>query len=273
MSIKVALVGFLSALSTLASPFEVAKLDPRDLYTQASCQDIVYGATSIASGQTCVGVKDGYLTVTANVQPGWTLNAVHILVGIAKPTITSPGQFPYGTHKGSCTISGLQATCSIPVQAAWRVCDRPLYIAVHVAADTPAGAHETGWGKGACYDDKGNCAKYWTFTTSCSCPVIYEYEPIVTTVSVAPQKRTQPIYCLRQEADSSRVPMSPPSPHLKSTRSRSLTQALPSLARMPMLLERRALLRRLPHWHLAGHLHQSGNDEPWETSRYDVLTQ
>jgi hypothetical protein len=248
MSIKVALVGFLSALPTLASPFEVAKLDPRDLYvdTQATCQDIVYGATSMASGQTCVGIKDGYLTVTANVQPGWTLDDVHILIGTVKPTLTTPGQFPYGSHKDSCTISGLQATCNIPVQADWRACDRPLYIAVHVAATTPAGAHETGWGKGTCYDNKGNCAKYWTFTTRCSCPVIYEYEPIVTTVSVTPQRAIQSMSCVRQITDLSRVPISLPSPHPKSTRSLSLTSALPSLARIRMLLGQQVWLRRLP---------------------------
>jgi hypothetical protein len=225
MSIKVALVGFLSALPTLASPFEVAKLEPRDLYvdTQTTCQDIVYGATSIASGQTCVGIKDGTLTVTANVQPGWTLDDVHILVGTAKPTLATPGQFPYGSHKGSCTISGLQATCNVPVQAAWRACDASLYIAVHVAATTPAGAHETGWGKGTCYDNKGNCAKYWTFTTSCSCPFIYEYKPIVTTVSVTLQRAIQSISRARQITDLSRVPISLPSPHPKSTRSLSLT--------------------------------------------------
>jgi hypothetical protein len=62
-------------------------------------------------------------------------------------------------------------------------CDKPLFVAIHVAATTPAGAHETGWGKGSCYDTKGNCAKYWTFNTACSCPVIYDFEPITTTVS------------------------------------------------------------------------------------------
>jgi hypothetical protein len=183
--------GFLLILSVLASPFEVTNLESRDLYVdqQVTCQDIVYGANSVPSGTTCVGIKDGLFTVTARISQGWTLKEVHVLVDTAKPTLAIPGQFPYGTHKGSCTISGLEATCSIPIQAAWRACDQSLFVAVHVAAINPSGAGETGWGRGLCYDSKGNCAKYWNFTPTCICPVIYQYEPIVTTVSTSPKKR------------------------------------------------------------------------------------
>jgi hypothetical protein len=111
------------------------------------------------------------------------LDDVHIYIGTTQPTVAQPGQLPYGTHKGSCTKAGLTATCAIPMKPEWRICDKPLFIAIHVSATTPAGAHETGWGKGSCYDTKGNCAKYWTFNTACSCPVIYDFEPITTTVS------------------------------------------------------------------------------------------
>jgi hypothetical protein len=200
-------LGFLLALSARASPFELASLESRDLYVdqQATCQDVVYGATSIASGKTCVGIKDGLLTVTASVQQGWTLNQVHVLVGTSKPTLAIPGQFPYGTHKGSCTISGLQATCSIPIQDAWRVCGRSLFIVVHVDATNPAGSGQTGWGRGACYDTKGNCAKYFTFTTSCRCPVIYQYEPIVTTVSALPTKNSPAAMFHRKELPNTSI--------------------------------------------------------------------
>jgi hypothetical protein len=195
MSVKVASMGFFSALSTIASSFAIAKLDPRDLYvdTKATFQDIVYAATSIVSGQTCVVIKDGTLTVTANVELGWTLDDVHVLVGTAKSTLDTPGKSPYGTHKGSCTILGLQTSCNIPVQAAWRACDDSLYIAVHVAATTPMGANETGWVKSACDDKKGNRAKYWTFTTSCSCLIVVS---MMSCLGV--KQSTRAVGCLRQ---------------------------------------------------------------------------
>jgi hypothetical protein len=158
---------------SFASPLsndETNLLSARDVFVgvASNCQDIVYGAKSIVSSKICIGIAEGTMTVTADVVDGWTLDEVHILVGLAKPTLATPGQFPYGTHKGSCVKNGLTATCSIPIQSAWRGCDKTLYVAVHVAATTPEGVEQTGWGRGVCYDTKGNCAKYWTFTTSCA---------------------------------------------------------------------------------------------------------
>jgi hypothetical protein len=177
------LLASISALSLAGG--DIFALSARDVFVDSTtnCRDIVYGATSIASGKTCIGITEGTLTVTANVADGWVLDDVHIYVGTTQPTVAQPGQLPYGTHKGSCTKAGLTATCAIPTKPEWRICAKPLFVAIHVAATTPAGAHETGWGKGTCYDTKGNCAKYWKFSTACSCPVIYDFEPITTTVS------------------------------------------------------------------------------------------
>jgi len=177
--------------STFASPLVgdgIQLLSARDVFVDSTsnCRAIVYGAKSEPSGNTCVGITEGTLTVTANVADKWVLKDVHILISTSEFTTaseTSPGQFPYGIHKGSCIKSGLMATCTIPMRPEWRLCDKPLHVAVHVAATTPTGASETGWGKGPCYDNKGNCAKYWTFNTACTCPVIYDFEPITTTVS------------------------------------------------------------------------------------------
>jgi hypothetical protein len=172
--------------STLASPLadgDIFALSARDVFVDSTtnCRDNVYGATSLASGTTCIGITEG--TLTASVAEAWVLDDVHIYIGTTQPTVAQPGQLPYGTHKVSCTKAGLTATCAIPMKPEWRICDKSLFVAIHVAATTPTGVQETGWGKGPCYDTKGNCAKYWTFSTACSYPVVYDFEPITTTVS------------------------------------------------------------------------------------------
>jgi hypothetical protein len=58
--------------STLASPLaggDTFAISARDIFVDSTtnCRDIMYGATSIASGKTCIGITEGTLTVTANV--------------------------------------------------------------------------------------------------------------------------------------------------------------------------------------------------------------
>ncbi|KAK5173208.1 uncharacterized protein LTR77_003330 [Saxophila tyrrhenica] len=190
-----ALAGALFVLPTLASPLELdATLSRRDVFVATVCDPLVYGAKQVAFGSVCAGIQDGTLTVVYSTDSGWTINDVHVLVGTTTPTETAPGQFPYKSDNGFCTISGTRATCTIPVQDSWRACDKDLYIATHIAATSSTGAAETGWGKGTCYDNKGNCAKYWTFTQRCQCPVVYEYEPAVTTSIVTYTTTSQTVY-------------------------------------------------------------------------------
>jgi hypothetical protein len=77
-TISTAFVGYVLLITTLASPLSNSDdkfLSARDVSVDitTNCQDIVYGATSVASGKTCAGVKGGILTVTADVAEGWTL--------------------------------------------------------------------------------------------------------------------------------------------------------------------------------------------------------
>jgi hypothetical protein len=176
-------------VATRASPHN--SLAPRDLaLVDGTCQPIVYGATQIESGKVCANIDGGTLTIKYTVDPGWTIDTVHAWLGnqpatTAKPP-TAPGKMPYTNENGFCTISGLVATCTVPIKPEWRVaCGENLYAVTHIAHTSPAGMHETGWGKGPCYDDKGNCAKYWALKTACKCPVVIDYEPIYYTASHA----------------------------------------------------------------------------------------
>jgi len=184
------LLGAIFAITSVqASPhFGLSPLNSRDLFVPTTCDAFVLGATQINIGQVCVGISGGTVTVTyPTLTPPNAYTDIHVYIGTAPPTNRAPGSFPYSLSNG-CTISadGTTATCSIPVQSSWRVCESPLYIATH-AAVTYQGQSQTGWGAGTCFGGtQGNCAKYWTFTTHCQCPVVYDYEPITSTVCEKP---------------------------------------------------------------------------------------
>lgn len=193
--------GFLAATilavtAVQASPFQ--SLDARDVFVDpATCDPLVYGATAIPMGQVCVGILDGTLSIVYTVNAGWSVNTVHALVGTTVPTITAPGQMTYSSDKGSppaCTLASnnLTSTCTIPVQSAWRGCNKKLYIVTHASVTGPGTTGgETAWGKGTCYDSKGNCAKYWTFTEQCFCKLQIDFFPI--TYTVGPLSHSRPL--------------------------------------------------------------------------------
>lgn len=173
-------------------------LDARDVFVPpTTCDPLVVGATAATMGQVCVGISSGTLTVVYTVNPGWTINKVHVLVTTATPTSSQnvPGQFPYSSDKGTppaCTVSGDQktATCSIPVQSSWRGCGQTLYIVTHADVTASDATQQTAWGKGTCYDSKGNCAKYWTFTEQCVCTLEIDFFPITYTVRENPRTKS-----------------------------------------------------------------------------------
>jgi hypothetical protein len=178
-----------------ASPFHSLdtrgsfSLDARDLFVPSTCSPLVYGATAVVMGNVCVGISGDSLTIIYTVNPGWTIDVVHALITTSIPTAAQdiPGQFPYSSDKGTppvCVISAdkLTSTCTIPVQSAWRVCGKTLYIVTHAGVTGPDTIAQTAWGKGPCYDAKGNCAKYWTFTEQCVCKLEIDYFPVTSTV-------------------------------------------------------------------------------------------
>lgn len=175
----------LTVTSVLASPFN--RFSTRDLYILNTCDDFVLGNDQNSIGKVCISISGGTLTVTYPALPSTdAYSDIHVYIGTTIPTVTSPGKLPYTFGNGYCTISAdkTEATCTIPVEDSWRACNSPLYIATH-ASLTYSGAGQTGWGAGSCYGSStGNCAKYWSFTTQCQCPVIYSYEPITVTYTV-----------------------------------------------------------------------------------------
>ncbi|RGP77384.1 hypothetical protein FLONG3_4523 [Fusarium longipes] len=178
----------LATTSTVQAFPSLGGLAPRDVFVPpTTCKTFGVGSTFVSYGNVCVGVSDGMVTVTyPTLQTGtYSASQIHVYIGETAPTDTAPGQFPYTVDKNFCSISsdGTSATCRIPVKDSWRACDKQLYIATH--GSLTAG---TGWGEGACYGKEngkgnGNCAKYWTFTTTCQCPVVIEYKPITSTTT------------------------------------------------------------------------------------------
>jgi hypothetical protein len=169
-----------------ASPFFGLDLLPNGLKSRdlsgSKCVDFVYGATNVVLGQVCVTISGGTLTVTyPNISPG-VYSDIHVAVQ-AIP-ITEPNQAKWQYNLGNkCTMSGGTASCAIPILAAWRTCGIPLFIATH-ASFTVNGGGQSGFGNGPCIpgSTQGNCRKSFSMTTTCTCPIVYEYEPIVTSV-------------------------------------------------------------------------------------------
>lgn len=161
-------------------------LQARDL-SGSSCVPFVYGAKDTQLGQVCVSISGGTLTVTyPTLAPGGAYTDLHVDVETSAITQDNQGKWPYTKDHGACTVTGnTQATCTIPVLDAWRVCDSLLYIGVHASFNLPDGSGNTGWGQGTCISSRPNCPKYFTFTTSCTCPVVTTYEPYTTSVCIA----------------------------------------------------------------------------------------
>jgi hypothetical protein len=179
----VLLGAILAATSVQASPY--LGLSRRDLYVPSTtCDNFVLGSTQINIGQVCVGISDGTVTIAyPTLTAPDAYSDIHVYIDTTPPTNRAPGSFPYSSGNGDCTISagGTKVTCSIAVKNSWRQCDTVLYIATH-ASLTYKGQGQTGWGAGTCFGGtQGNCAKYWTFTTQCQCPVEVNYEPITST--------------------------------------------------------------------------------------------
>jgi hypothetical protein len=90
--------------------------------------------------------------------------------------------FNVQNSSASCTVPLFAFKCG-PVG-----CNQQLFIAAQADVSGPSFGG-TGWGNingGTIFDCKnpnGNCAKYWTFTTECECPVVTTFEPVTCTVS------------------------------------------------------------------------------------------
>jgi hypothetical protein len=179
-------------LPTHASPFSSSSslnfLLPRDL-SGTSCVPFVYGATNTQFDKVCVSVTGDTLTITYPSLPsGGAYTDIHAIVQTTPVTEAIQGQWPYGlgtgTSKSGCTKNGGTATCSIPIQLAWRACNLKLYIGVHASFSLDGVNSQTGWADGTCIKARPNCPKYFVFTTECQCPVVTTYEPITTSVCI-----------------------------------------------------------------------------------------
>lgn len=150
------------------------------------------GCTTL--GQVCVNIAEGNIVVTyPTLTGGNTYTGIHVYVGLTAPTNRAPGSFPYSDSSTplDCSIGnrGTTAQCAIPQSGLGALgCNTQVYIAAQ--GDVSSGLTTgTGWGLGGCFGCSGNgcngnCAKYWSFTTSCQCPTVTSYNPITCIVRI-----------------------------------------------------------------------------------------
>jgi hypothetical protein len=108
---------------------------------------------------------------------------VHLWLGCAAPTKSSPGQLGKALAKYCVIAANKQtATCTVPLTVVptcgTEPCNNKLFIATHGALTGPS--DETGWGMGHCINggslpashvplcEQGNWAQYWDFTITCN---------------------------------------------------------------------------------------------------------
>jgi hypothetical protein len=123
--------------------------------------NLMAGQTTVAGSVTVVDDRDlGTLTITYQVNAGWSLKEVHLYAGtlsgipIAGNGNPRPGQFPY---KKTNFASGIQ-TWSISIPLSSLPPDEVTIAAHAVVCNTTTGATETGWGQGAQINDGGSWA-------------------------------------------------------------------------------------------------------------------
>lgn len=160
------------------------------------------GCTTL--GQVCVNIAGGNILVTyPTLTGGNTYTGIHVYVGLTAPTNRAPGSFPYNDVNTplDCSIGngGTTAQCTIPQSDLGALgCNTQVYIAAQ--GDVTSGLTTgTGWGLGSCFGCSGNgcngnCAKYWSFTTSCQCPTVTSYNPI-TCIVCNPTSSSHQVKC------------------------------------------------------------------------------
>lgn len=179
-----------------------------------SCVDFVIGADQAPSGspsgaQVCVTVDPAtkQLTVKYPTVAGYTYDSAHVWVGCKAPTgkkddnSNAPGQYPYTSEKGGCTISGdkLSASCTFDTSllSGCKNCGDKFFIVTHASLTkkNPDGTTSgvTGAGQGTGFNTAWH-RMYWNPTFICLCtstivypPVTYSYtlESTTTTTSTS----------------------------------------------------------------------------------------
>ncbi|PVH91497.1 hypothetical protein DM02DRAFT_734155 [Periconia macrospinosa] len=185
---RILVAAFVAVTFVQATPFWAMDdlhlgLGRRDMVVPGPCPQLVLGATRTPIGTVCVSSSGGSITITYTIDSAntYTLFHVHAWIGIGVPTITQPGQMPYTDENHVCTIAsgGKSAVCTIPTtgpNAFPPRCSGAFNVVAHAELGASAG---TAWGNGTCYDDKGNCAKYFPVNPQCQCPVVTTYDPVI----------------------------------------------------------------------------------------------
>ena len=153
------------------------------------CVDFVIGADQAASGspsgaQVCLTPDASTKTFTVKFPAvaGYTYDATHVWVGCDKPkgeqsdNSKAPGQYPYTSEKGGCTISGdkTTATCTFDTSLikGCSSCDKNFYIVTHASLTKKNADGTTSGVTGAGQGTKFNTAwhrMYWNPSLYCLC--------------------------------------------------------------------------------------------------------
>ncbi|TKA32851.1 hypothetical protein B0A50_01077 [Salinomyces thailandicus] len=109
-----------------ATPYSAAQCN-------AHCTEFVIGQKDTGK-QVCTSAKDSEYLVNYPAIDGYTYDEVHVYLGREPAKKHSPGQFPYSSNNGYCSVDegGASASCRIPISSVG-VCGEDYYIATHSA--------------------------------------------------------------------------------------------------------------------------------------------
>lgn len=154
-----AIIGLTATLVNAEQRYNPTDVTPK-------CQTL-YVSQKATNGQVCLSINNDNLIIKYLAVTGYSYSEVHVWIGVSVPPTTAPGQFPFTSGNGNCTVTNdkKSATCTIPLSKLdGDLCDEELSITTHAALDG-----QTGWAGNKCIND--NChpwAKYFTFNFICS---------------------------------------------------------------------------------------------------------
>jgi hypothetical protein len=151
--------------------------------TTPSCTQFWLGQGEKAKSEVCTSIVGDKLVVSFKDVVNYDYKEVHLWLGCAPPTESSPGQLGAALAQYCVIAENKQtATCEVPLTVIptcdTELCNKKLFIATHGALTGPG--EETGWGMGRCINsgllpasgtplcEKGNWAQYWDFTITCT---------------------------------------------------------------------------------------------------------
>jgi len=145
------LATLLTVTSVQAKPHYGYSLRARDL-VGTGCVPLVFGGNQdrlTTVGQACATVSGCDLTVKYTFDPTKVISVQEVHVGVfpsAPTAFIPPGQLDDTSPGQVCTITGLTATCTIPLGSDKCKCGQQLFFITHASITRTGGSGETVYG-------------------------------------------------------------------------------------------------------------------------------